>query len=68
MKNTSDKENKKVKADKKPKDHEVKEGKPNSINDMGTDDIDYPHKDVREKQYNNQAEFIDRNSDSKDKS
>ena len=68
MENSSEKENKKVQSNKQSKDHEVREDKPTSINDKNSDDLAYPHKDVKEKQYNNQPEFIDRDSDSKDKS
>ncbi|MEP6683331.1 MAG: hypothetical protein ABJA35_08725 [Parafilimonas sp.] len=66
---SSEKENKKVVTDKQFKDNEVREGKPdNSINDEANDKSAYPYKSDEDNQYKTQPEFIDRDSDSKDKS
>ena len=60
-KTSSEKENKKVQTDKQFKDNEVHEGKAdNSIHDEDNNKTAYPYK--------SQPEFIDRDSDSKDKS
>ena len=74
MKNKSDKssskkENKKVQTNKQFKDNEVREGTPGySINNEANDKSAYPYETDKMKQFNNQPEFIDRNSGSKDKS
>jgi hypothetical protein len=61
---SSEKENKKVVTD-----NEVREGKAdNSINDEDNNKSAYPYKSDEDKQYKTQPEFIDRDSDSKDKS
>ena len=69
MKNSSEKENKKVQTDKQFDDNEVREGKANnSIHDEDNDKSAYPYKSDEDEQYKTQPEFIDRNSESKDKS
>ena len=65
---SSEKENKKVQTDKQFDDNEVREGKNNSIYNEENDKSAYPYKNESDKQYKKQSEFIDRNSDSKDKS
>ncbi len=64
---SSKKENKKVRTDKQFKDNPVREGENNSINDEGNQSA-YPHKSTEDKQFKTQPEFIDRNSESKNKS
>lgn len=69
MQQSSEKENNKVQTDKQFDDNEVKEGKANnSIADEENDKSKYPYPPTREKQFNNQPEFIDRNAETKDKS
>lgn len=69
MKSSSEKENKKVQTDKQFEDNEVREGKKdNSIAAEENNKSAYPYKSKEDKQFKNQPEFIDRNSDSKDKS
>lgn len=69
MEKSSKKENKKVQTDKQFKDNEVREGKKNnSIYDEDNDKSAYPYKSDADKQYKNQPEYIDRNSETKDKS
>ena len=73
MKNTnektsSEKENRKVNASKQPQSNEVREDQNNSINEEGNDKSAYPYKNKADKQYKIEPEFIDRNSNSKDKS
>ena len=66
---SSKKENKKVKAGKQPGDNEVREGQGNSsIYNEVNDKSAYPYKNKEDKQYKDQPEFIDRNSNTKDKS
>jgi hypothetical protein len=65
---SSTKENKKVQTDKQFDDDEVKEGTDNSIYKQNDDHSPYPPKTRDDKEYKIQSEFIDRNSDSKDKS
>ena len=61
--------NREVKKKKKvDDDNEVLEGKDYSIANDKNDKLSYPYDDVKDNQYNNQSEFIDRNSNSKDKS
>ena len=69
MEKSSEKENKKVQTDKQFDDNEVREGRAdNSISSEENNKSAYPYKNTEEKQFNNQPEFIDRNSESKDKS
>jgi len=69
MKNSSEKENKKVQTDKQFDDNEVREGKKdNSIYDEQNNKSAYPYKSDEDKQFKNQPEFIDRNAETKDKS
>ena len=65
---SSEKVNRKVRTDKQFKDNKVREDENNSIYRQDNDKTCYPYKQTQEKQFNNQPEFIDRNSDSKDKS
>jgi hypothetical protein len=65
---SSKKENKKVQTDKQFKDNEVREGQADSINNEDINKSAYPYKGKEDKQYKTQPEFIDRNSESKDKS
>ena len=67
-KTSSEKENKKVRTDKQFDDNPVREGEDYSINEQDSDKLSYPYDQPHEKQFNNQPEFIDRNSDTKDKS
>ena len=62
------KENKKVRTDKQFKDDPVREAGNNSICKDANNKSAYPYKQKHDKQYDNQAEFIDRDSESKDKS
>ena len=67
MQQSSEKENKKVQTDKQFDDNEVREGKANnSIASEENDKSAYPYK--KDDQYKTQEEFIDRNSESKNKS
>lgn len=69
MQQSSEKENKKVQTDKQFKDNEVREGKDDSINNNAeTDTSAYPYKSNEDKQFKSQPEYIDRNSETKDKS
>ncbi len=69
MKQSSEKENKKVQTDKQFKDNKVREGESdNSIYDEDNNKSAYPYKSDEDKQFKNQPEFIDRNSETKDKS
>ena len=69
MEKSSEKENKKVQTDKQFDDNEVREGRAdNSISSEENNKSAYPYESTEEKQFNNQPEFIDRNSESKDKS
>ena len=69
MNKSSEKENKKVQTDKQFDDNEVREGKANnSISSEENNKSVYPYKSNADKQFKNQPEFIDRNSESKDKS
>lgn len=69
MEKSSEKENRKVRTDKQFDDNEVKEGKANnSIASEENNKSGYPYPPTHEKQFNNQPEFIDRNSETKDKS
>jgi hypothetical protein len=66
---SAEKETRKVQPEKQSEDKPVQEGKPNSIHKADNDDpAVYPHKDEDGKQFDIQSEFIDRNSNSKDKS
>ena len=66
---SAEKETRKVKPGKQSEDKPVQEGKPNSIHNVGNDDeVVYPHKNESDKQFDIQSEFIDRDSNSKDKS
>ena len=66
MEKSSEKENKKVQTDKQFEDNEVKEGKADSIkNIQDNDEAAFPYK--KDDQYKTQEEFIDRNSETKDK-
>jgi hypothetical protein len=65
---SANKINREVQKKKKTDDNEVLEGKDYSIANDKNDEFSYPYDDVKDNQYNNQSEFIDRNSDSKDKS
>ena len=72
MKNPSEKispekENKKVHADKNSQDYKVREGENNSIYDEANKKK-YPDKSKEDNQYKTQPEFIERNSNSNDKS
>jgi hypothetical protein len=62
------KENKKVKAGKQAKDAPVKEDENNSIYEEHNDKSHYPYPEMHDKQFNHQPEFIDRNSETKNKS
>jgi hypothetical protein len=64
----AEKENRKVQTEKQSQDKPVREGKPNSIHDEDADAANYPHKNEADKQFDTQSEFIDPNSNSKDKS
>jgi hypothetical protein len=69
MKQSSEKENKKVQTNKQFKDNKVREGKAdNSIYDEDNNKSAYPYKSTEDKQFKNQPEFIDRNAETKDKS
>ena len=68
MNTSSEKENKKVDADKAEKDNKVQEGKSNSILKEDGDKNKYPYKLEQDKQNKTQEEYLDRNNDSKDKS
>ena len=67
-KTSPDKENKKVNAEKGIEDYKVREDENNSIFKQANDKEKYPYKSEVDKQYKIQPEFIDRDSDSKDKS
>ena len=67
-KTSSVKENKKVNSKKQGDENPVEEDENNSIYREANDKKKYPYKKMPDKQFNNQPEFIDRNSDSKDKS
>ena len=67
-KRSAEKENKKAQTDKQSRDNKVQEDENSSIYNEKNNKNDYPYQQVEEKQFNNQPEFIDRNSDSKDKS
>jgi len=67
-KNQSKNENKKMQAEKQSQDKPVREDKPNSIHSEDDDAANYPHKNEAEKQFDTESEFIDSNSNSKDKS
>jgi hypothetical protein len=62
------KENRKVRKGNQLKDNKVREDENNSIDKQANDKLSYPYKDVKDTQYDDQPEFIDRNNDSKDKS
>ena len=64
---SSEKENRKVSTKKQNKDNAVREGENNSIFKEDNDKENYPYKELHDKQFDNQPEFIDRNNDSKDK-
>jgi hypothetical protein len=67
-KTSPEKENKKVNANKGAKDYKVREGENNSIYEEENNKKEYPYKSKEDNQYKTQPEFIDRDSDSKDKS
>ena len=67
-KSSSEKENKKVNPQKQRGSNRVREDENNSINEAAGNKNEYPYPQVEDKQFDNQAEFIDRNSDTKDKS
>jgi hypothetical protein len=67
-KTSPEKENKKVNADKQSEEAPVREDENNSIYQQDNYKPHYPYPEMHDKQFNNQPEFIDRNSDSKDKS
>jgi len=63
------KETRKVQPGKQSEDKPVQEGEPNSIHQADNDEeAVYPHKNESDKQFDTQSEFIDRDSNSKDKS
>ena len=65
---SSEKENRRAHSKKRNKDLPVREGEgDNSIFNEANDKRDYPYPHVEDKQFDNQPEFIDRNSDKKDK-
>lgn len=68
MNTSSEKEQKKVNADKAQHNNEVREGQNYTINDIGNNKDDYPHKNQKDKQLKSQEEYIDRNGETKDKS
>jgi hypothetical protein len=65
-KTSPEKENRKVQADKQSKDYPVREGEDNSIYKEKNDKGDYPYNNADDKQFDNQAEFIDPNSNTKE--
>ncbi|MBV9962605.1 MAG: hypothetical protein JO072_10195 [Parafilimonas sp.] len=67
-KSSSEKENKKVRTDQQSNDNPVREGEDYSINQQNSDKSVFPYEQTQDKQFDNQPEFIDRNSDSKNKS
>jgi len=67
-KTSPEKENKKVNANKGAEDYKVREDENNSIFKQANDKEKYPYTSEADKQYKTQPEFIDRDSDSKDKS
>ena len=67
-KSSSEKENKKVHSKKRNKDNQVREDDNNSIYKEANNKKEYPYPQVHDKQFDNQPEFIDRESESKDKS
>jgi len=64
---SSKKENRKVDADKHTEEHEIREDKNNSIYKQDNDKSAYPYKNDADEQHKTQPEYIDRNSESKDK-
>jgi len=62
-----EKENKKVHANKNSEDYKVREGENNSIYEEASKKK-YPDKSKEDNQYKTQPEFIERNSNSNDKS
>ena len=69
MKQSSEKENKKVQTNKQFKHNKVREGKAdNSIYDEDNNKSAYPYKSTEDKQFKNQPEYIDRSGETKDKS
>jgi len=67
-KSSSEKENSKVQADKQSEDYPVREGENNSIYKEKNDKAAYPYNNEDDKQFDNQSEFIDPNSNTKEKS
>ena len=67
-KTSPEKENKKVNVNKGAEDYKVREDENNSIFKQANDKEKYPYISEADKQYKTQPEFIDRDSDSKDKS
>jgi hypothetical protein len=65
---SSKKENKKVQTNKQFDDNKVTEGTDTSVNTQNDGKAPYPPTSRADKEYKIQSEFIDRNSDSKDKS
>jgi hypothetical protein len=69
MKQSSEKENKKVQTNKQLKDNNVRDGKAdNSFYDEDNNKSAYPYKSTEDKQFKNQPEYIDRSGETKDKS
>ena len=66
-KTSPEKENKKVHANKNSEDYKVREGENNSIYEEASKKK-YPYKSKEDNQYKTQPEFIERDSDSNDKS
>ena len=66
-KSSSEKENRKVSDKSSRKSNEIRENKNNSIRNDAGNKTNYPYQQVQDKQFDNQAEFIDRNNDSTDK-
>ena len=66
-KTSPEKENKKVNADKNSEDYKVREGENNSIYEEANKKK-YPYKSKEDNQYTTQPEFIERDSNSNDKS
>jgi len=58
----------KAKGQTEKKENPIRENENNSINEEKNDKSAYPHAGETDKQFDNQAEFIDRSSNSKDKS
>jgi len=66
-KTSPEKKNKKVHANKNSEDYKVREGENNTIYE-GAGEKNYPYKNKEDNQYKAQPEFIERDSNSNDKS